>query len=189
MAMLEIVKYGDPILREVAQPIHKITPAMQRMVPDMFETMYASSGVGLAAPQVGHSIRLFVLDCSNEQDGPLPKMTFVNPVIVHKEGAMVSWEGCLSFPEVFIDVKRYESITVKAKDLKGRPFTLNPKPGSLLCRAIQHEFDHLDGILFIDHVIDRYGTEEALRLQNLPPIDPSKIIEDKYIDGQLALME
>ena len=101
----------------------------------------------------------------------------------------VSWEGCLSFPDIFVDVKRYANITVKAKDAKGRIFTLKPKPNSLLCRAIQHELDHLNGVLFIDHVIDRHGAEEALRLQNLPPIDPSKMADDHYIDGQLALIE
>jgi peptide deformylase len=189
MAVLEIVKYGTPVLREKAKPVHKITPKIQRLVADMFDTMMAANGVGLAAPQVGESLRIFILNCTTEEEGPLPNMVFIDPVIVKKEGAMVSWEGCLSFPEVFVDVKRYESITVKAKDAKGRTFTLNPKPGTLLNRAIQHEMDHLDGILFIDHVIDRLGAEEALKLQNLPPIDPSKMIEDTYIDGQLALME
>ena len=188
MTILQIKKYGDPVLRQKAEPVIKVTPKIQRLVEDMFETMYASLGVGLAAPQVGESLRIFTLNCTTDEQR-LPEMVFINPVITKKEEAMVSWEGCLSFPNVFIDVKRYAKITVKAQDAKGRLFTITPEPKSLLCRAIQHELDHLDGILLVDHVIDRYGADAALKMENLPLIDPSKIIEDQYINGQLTLME
>lgn len=181
MSILKIVNYGDPVLRQPTEEVHKVSSKIQRLIDDMFDTMYASSGVGLAAPQVGVAKRLFVLDCSTDEK-PLPKMVFINPVIVKKEGAMISWEGCLSFPNVFIDVKRYASITVRAKDVKGKTFSITPEPESLLCRAIQHELDHLNGILFIDHVIDRFGTEAALKENGLPAIDPTKILSEPDLD-------
>lgn len=188
MAILEIVKYGEPVLRQVAADVPKVTSQVQRLITDMFDTMYASDGIGLAAPQVGQSVRIFTLDCTTDERR-LPKMVFINPEIVEKEGAMVSWEGCLSFPNVFIDVKRYAKITVKAKDHKGRPFTITPEPNSLLCRAIQHELDHLNGILFVDHVIDKYGADAMLKMEHLPPIEPDRIIHDSYIDNQLIMLE
>ena len=186
MSILKLKTYGDPVLRAEAKPVSKVSSKIQRLIEDMFDTMYASQGVGLAAPQVGESLKIFVLNCTTPEQ-KLPEMVFINPVIIKKEGALVSWEGCLSFPEVFIDVKRYAKITVKAKDIKGKDFVMSPEPGSLLSRAIQHELDHLNGILFVDHVIDRFGADEMLKLQKLPPIDPNCIIQDKYIDGQLAL--
>ncbi len=181
MAILTIVTYGESVLREPAKEVPKVSAKIQKLVQDMFDTMYASNGVGLAAPQIGVSKRVFVVDCSPEGK-QMPPLVFINPVIVKKEGAMVSWEGCLSFPNVFIDVKRYAQITVRAKDAKGRSFTLTPEPESLLCRAIQHELDHLNGILFIDHVLNRFGTDELLKAQALPPIDPDKILSEPDID-------
>ncbi len=181
MSVLKIVKYGDPVLREPTKEIPKVSAKIQKLVHDMFDTMYANNGVGLAAPQVGESKRIFVLDCSTEEE-PMPKMVFINPVLIKKEGAMVSWEGCLSFPNVFIDVKRYSEITIRAKDIKGKVFTLTPEPKTLLCRAIQHELDHLNGILFVDHVVDRFGTEALLKENALPPIDPVKILSEPDID-------
>lgn len=181
MAVLKIVRYGEPVLRTPAKEVPKVSAKIQKLIEDMFDTMYASNGVGLAAPQIGESKRIFVLDCTTE-DKPMPKMVFINPVIVKKEGAMLSWEGCLSFPNVFIDVKRYASITVRAKDMKGRTFTMTPEPESLLCRAIQHELDHLNGILFIDHVVDRFGADALLMENGLPTIDPSKILVEADLD-------
>jgi len=181
MALLQIVKYGDPILRTPAKEIPKVSSKIQKLAADMFDTMYAHVGVGLAAPQVGENKRLFVLDCSTDEQ-PQPQLVFINPVIIKKEGALISWEGCLSFPNVFIDVKRYSKLTVRAKDVKGRTFTLTPEPGSLLCRAIQHELDHLNGILFIDHLIDRFGADALLKENGLPAIDPSLILPEPDLD-------
>jgi peptide deformylase len=184
MSILKIVRYGTPVLREPAKDIHKVSSKIQKLIEDMFDTMYANNGVGLAAPQVGEAKRLFILDVSPEDKAMAP-MVFVNPVLIKKEGAMISWEGCLSFPEVYIDVKRYSHITVKAKDEKGRVFVLTPEPESLLCRAIQHEMDHLNGILFIDHVVDRFGTDALLQKNGLPSIDSTRILDEPHLDQVL----
>ena len=177
MSILKVVKYGDPVLRKPTEEVHKVSAKIQKLVDDMFDTMYAENGVGLAAPQVAVSKRIFVLDCSSKEN-PLPAMVFINPTIIKKSGAYLSHEGCLSFPGLWTEVKRYREITVKAKDAKGRPFVMTPDPGSLLAVAIQHELDHLNGILFIDHVIDRFGTDKLLKEANLPPIDPDKLLDE-----------
>lgn len=186
MAILKVVEYGDDVLRKPTQEVHKVSAKIQTIVSDMFDTMYASFGVGLAAPQVGVSKRIFTIDCTTETE-KCPPLVFINPVIIKKEGAMVSLEGCLSFPNVYIDVRRYASITIKAKDIKGRTFTLTPEPKSLLCRAIQHEFDHLNGVLFIDHVIDRFGTDEILKTNKLPLIDPQMLLDEPDLEKQIIL--
>ena len=116
----------------------------------------------------------------------MPQMVFINPVIIKKKGAIISKEGCLSFPEVYTEVKRYETVTVRYMDLKGKTKEMEVEDGTLLCRAIQHELDHLDGILFVDHVIDRFGTEALLVENELPPIDPEKIINEPELDAALA---
>jgi peptide deformylase len=112
-------------------------------------------------------------------------MVFINPKIVKRNGAQISREGCLSFPEVYTDVKRYNTITVKYQDAKGKSQLMTLEGGSLLCRAIQHEMDHLNGILFVDHVVDRFGTEHLLAENNLPPIDVDRLIEDPVLDTLL----
>lgn len=171
------------MLRKPAEKVHKVSAKVQTLVQDMFDTMYANNGVGLAAPQIGESKRIFVLDVSPDGSN-LPPMAFINPVIIKKSGAMVSWEGCLSFPNVFIDVKRYKTITVKYQDLTGKTKVMEAS-GDLLCRAIQHELDHLDGILFVDHVIDRFGTDKLLSENGLPAIDPDKIMLEPDLDQVL----
>lgn len=187
MAILKVVEYGNDVLRGDAEKVHKVSAKIQKLIADMFDTMYAYNGVGLAAPQVGELKRIFVLDCSTE-DNPQPQMVFINPTIVRKSGAIVSREGCLSFPGVFTDVKRYEEVTVRYMDGKGKRQEMTVGEGSLLCRAIQHEMDHLDGILFVDHVMDRFGTDEMLKEHNLPSIDPDKIIEDPNLDEVLMCL-
>ena len=104
MSVLKVVNYGDPVLRTPAEEVKKVSAKIQKLISDMFDTMYAQNGVGLAAPQVGISKRVFVLDCSTEEE-PAPQLAMINPKIVKKSGACVSYEGCLSFPEVFTDVK------------------------------------------------------------------------------------
>lgn len=145
-----IVKYGDPILEKPCDPVTQFaSPDLKQLVEDMFETMYAHKGVGLAAPQIGLSMRLTVIDCSAGED-PAQKLVFFNPEIVHKEGTQVGEEGCLSIPGFREDVKRAAVARVEARDLHGEAFELTCE--QLLARAIQHETDHLNGILFLNHL-------------------------------------
>lgn len=184
MAVLKVVNYGDPVLRQPTEKVVKVSAKIQKLIADMFDTMYAYNGVGLAAPQVGELKRIFVLDCSTE-DHPMPQMVFINPVIIKKEGAIVSREGCLSFPGVYTDVKRYQTVTVRYMDMKGKTQTMTVEEGTLLCRAIQHELDHLNGVLFVDHVIDRFGTDQLLAENNLPAIEPEKLLTEPDLDAVL----
>ncbi len=147
---LSIYTYGQKILRKKAQEVVKITPSLAKLADDMLETMYASAGIGLAAPQVGHSIRLIVVDVTSEEEPRKPYQMF-NPKVVNKVGACTAEEGCLSVPGVWADVERPESITVEAMGKNGKPFALKDIDG-LLARCIQHEIDHLDGVLFVDKI-------------------------------------
>ena len=110
---------------------------------------------------------------------------FINPKIIKKSGACISHEGCLSFPEAFTDVKRYANVMVKALDRNGRSFVLEAKDGTLLARCIQHEFDHLNGVLFIDHLINRFDAEEALKKNNLPPIQVEKLLDEPELQAEI----
>jgi peptide deformylase len=186
MTVLDIVTYGHPVLRTPAELVHKVDAKIQKLAKDMLETMYANNGVGLAAPQVGVAKRLFVLDCSSDEN-PMPKMVLINPKIVRKRGACVSYEGCLSFPEVYTDIKRYSQVTVRFLDMRGRPQEITVGEGTLLCRAIQHEMDHLDGVLFTDHVIDEALMATKLAENNLPPLQPEKRIAEPELDLQLQV--
>lgn len=186
MAVLKVLTYGDPRLRMKAEKVHKVSAKIQKLVSDLFDTMYAYNGVGLAATQVGELKRVFVLDCSTDDDPAPQRLTFINPVIARKTGAIISKEGCLSFPEVFTEVKRYEKILVRYMDIKGKMREMEVEEGSLLCRAIQHELDHLDGVLFVDHVIDRFGTDSQLAEHQLPPIDPEKIVDEPELDKAIS---
>jgi len=145
MAILEIKEYGEPVLREKAMPVKEITSEILNFIKDMAETMYADSGVGLAAPQVGVSKRIMVID--EEEDG---LMVLINPMIVKSEGEVVAEEGCLSIPGVYSQVRRSSKVTVKALNENGDPIEITKE--GLTSRALQHEIDHLDGILFIDRI-------------------------------------
>ena len=145
MAILEIKEYGEPVLREKALPVKEITPGILNFIKDMAETMYADSGVGLAAPQVGVSKRIIILD--GEEDGLI---VLINPVIVKSEGEVVEEEGCLSIPGIYSQVRRSSKVTVKALNENGDPIEITKE--GLTARALQHEIDHLDGILFIDRI-------------------------------------
>lgn len=181
MPTIEIKKYGTEVLRTPCKEVQKFSAKIKKLIDDLLETMYAANGVGLAAPQLGVSLRVFVIDVSIG-DEPLNPIIFVNPRIVKKEGAVLSYEGCLSFPDVYTNVKRYEHIIIKAKDHKGRPFTMEVKNGTLLCRAIQHELDHLDGILFVDHTMNRFETNNILQEKGLPPIQEEFLLEEPHLD-------
>ena len=177
MAIRKIVKYGEATLRQPSKEVHKVSQKVKNLVQDLIDTMYSANGVGLAAPQIGENVRIFVLDVSTN-DEPLNPIVFINPKIIKKSGACVSHEGCLSFPEAFTDVRRYANVMVKALDSNGRSFVMEAKEGTLLARCIQHEFDHLDGVLFIDHAINRFEAEEVLSKNNLPPLQVEKMVDE-----------
>jgi peptide deformylase len=147
MALLEIVRYGEPVLETPGEPVTEFDDGLRRLVADMFETMYAARGVGLAAPQVGVSKRLFVMDCSGGGD-PSGRVALVNPVVLSVEGDQTGDEGCLSFPGVFFPVKRSLRAVVRAQDLNGEEFEFDGL--ELEARCMLHETDHCDGIVFLD---------------------------------------
>jgi len=149
MAIRTILHYPDPRLRQKAQPVTQVTPAIEKLIDDMAETMYAAPGVGLAATQIGEAHRIFIVDIAAE-DEPSNLMVFINPEIVTTDGSQTGAEGCLSFPGVTEDVKRAANISVRAMDRTGKQFEL--EADGLLAVAVQHEIDHLDGTLMIDRV-------------------------------------
>ena len=188
MSILKIIEYGDPVLREPCKEVHKISKKIKTLVTDMLDTMYKANGVGLAAPQVGESLRIFVVDVSDPK-GPIDPIVFINPKIIKKSGAINSYEGCLSFPQAYTDVRRYANVMVKALDINGRPFIKEAKDGELLARAIQHEFDHLDGKLFIDHCRNRFNANEVLKKYNLPPVEEDKLIDEDILEDEIVKYE
>ena len=145
-----IVKYGDPVLETRTGEVTEFgTPELKQLVEDMFETMYASKGLGLAAPQVAVSKRLAVIDPSSGED-PGARLVFVNPEIVHQEGLQVGEEGCLSIPGFREDVARSMKVRLRAQDIDGNAF--ETEGTELMARAMQHEIDHLNGVLFLQHL-------------------------------------
>jgi peptide deformylase len=144
-----ILHYPDKRLREKGKRVETITPEIQTLCDDMAETMYAAPGVGLAATQIGFPIQLFVVDVASD-DEPSDLRVFINPEILESHEAIVWTEGCLSFPGVQEEVERAARVTVRALDRSGKEFTLEAE--GLLAVAIQHEFDHLQGVLMIDHL-------------------------------------
>lgn len=142
---------GDPVLRRKADAVSAVTPEIRDLIETLFATMYVEEGVGLAAPQVGRSVRVFVVDVEPEEVGAARvKQAFVNPLIRERSGEIVGEEGCLSIPGLRADVKRAARIVVEATDADGKPFRMEAE--GLLARALQHEQDHLDGILFLDRL-------------------------------------
>ena len=144
-----IVKYGNPVLEKSAAPVTQFDEDLQKLVDDMFESMYAAHGVGLAAPQIGISKRLAVIDTTFKED-PDAKLVLANPEIIHTEGRHTQNEGCLSIPDFRESVTRPRKVTIRAQDVKGNFFE---KTGEeLLARAFLHETDHLNGKLYISHI-------------------------------------
>jgi peptide deformylase len=171
--ILKVVKYGTPVLRKKGARIEAITPEIKTLVADMLETMYAHKGVGLAAQQVGHALQLTVIDVRGVTDRPssleikgqpaevqthMP-MVLINPEVEPVGEPLAGPEGCLSFPEIYAEITRPAEVSVKALNEKGK--TVEFRCGGLLARAVQHEFDHLQGILFIDRMDKQ--TKEELR--------------------------
>lgn len=144
-----ILKYGDPVLERTAAPVTVFDAALRQLIDDMFESMYAAQGVGLAAPQIGISRRIAVVDVTFKEN-PSEKMVLINPEIIHKEGRQNSNEGCLSLPEFRAKVTRANRVTVRAQDVHGKTFERTGE--ELLARAFLHETDHLNGKLFINHI-------------------------------------
>ncbi|HKK02259.1 MAG TPA: peptide deformylase [Desulfuromonadales bacterium] len=149
MAILSIRHYPDPVLKQPCPPVPAVTDELRTLARDMAETMYAAPGVGLAAPQVGVSQRLIVIDCSAKDDPP-DLITAFNPEIVSREGELFEEEGCLSVPEFYAKVARSAKVRVRFLDLDG--VQQEREAEELLAVAFQHEIDHLDGILFVDHL-------------------------------------
>lgn len=147
MSILNILEYPDKRLRTIATPITEFDDALQTLIDDMFETMYAAPGVGLAATQVNIHKRMMVVDVSEDKTEPL---VFINPEIIEKHDEQLNQEGCLSVPDIYADVMRAGRIKVKAKDRTGKDFEL--EADQLLGVCIQHELDHLDGIVFVDYL-------------------------------------
>jgi len=147
MARLPILEFPDPRLRTVARSVKEVDTRLRQLIDDMFETMYAAPGIGLAATQVDVHERLLVLDISEDKTQPL---VFINPEILESEGSQVYQEGCLSVPGIYADVKRSEKIRVRALDRDGQSFELSAD--GLLAVCIQHEMDHLAGKVFVDYL-------------------------------------
>ncbi len=149
MAVLPIRIYPDPVLRVRCPDVERFDDPLRKLAADMVETMHAAPGVGLAAPQVGIETRLAVVDLSVGKDAA-ELLVLVNPEVLEQTGRVTDVEGCLSIPEVSDKVERAERIRLRARDLEGRPFELDAE--DWLARAILHEVDHLDGVLFVDHL-------------------------------------
>ncbi len=147
MAKLEILTYPDKRLRQVAEPVTEFNDRLRTLSEDMAETMYDAPGIGLAAIQVDVTQRLVVMDISEEKN---QLRVLVNPEIVKQEGSVITQEGCLSVPEIYADVERAEKITMRAQDINGKPFEI--EADELLAVCIQHEIDHLNGTVFVDHL-------------------------------------
>jgi peptide deformylase len=151
MALREIVQFPDPRLKEVSKPISKVDEALRELARDMIDVMYDEPGIGLAAPQVGASIRMFVIDTEwNEEDGERNPMVVLNPEISDRVDKITWEEGCLSVPDYAANVERDAIITLRGKDLDGQP--IEERAEGLRAVCIQHEVDHLDGVLFIDRI-------------------------------------
>lgn len=181
MALLEIILEGDPRLRQKATRVRTVDDALRKLAADMFETMLDAPGVGLAAPQVGVTRRLIVVHVPagyRDEDDPEFSVTLVNPEIIRSQGREIGTEGCLSIPGWVGDVPRFDAITVKATTLENKAIRL--KAFGFPARVLQHEIDHLDGILFTDRVEDR----ESLRM--VPEEDEEETL-DQEVTASVAV--
>lgn len=149
MAVLEICKYPDPVLLKKAKPLDKLDDALKKLIQDMLETMYEAPGIGLAANQIGRPIRIIVFDVTPKDQERKPSV-LLNPEIIESEGEQIMEEGCLSVPEYYSDVKRSAKVKVRGLDAEGKPVEICGE--GILATVLQHEIDHLDGILFIERI-------------------------------------
>src|SRR5215831_16608461 len=193
--ILSVVKFGTPILRAKGARIDSITPTIKKLAADMFETMYASKGIGLAAQQVGLALQLTVIDVRGVTDRPstlelggkpadvheFMPLVLINPKITPVGSPVAGPEGCLSFPEIFAEITRPDIVDVRAINLEGKEFEF--RCGGLLSRAVQHETDHLNGILFID----RMSRQDKEKLK--PELDELQAITKAELKSKPALPE
>lgn len=189
--ILKVVKYGDPVLRKKGARIESITPEIKKLIADMFETMHDKKGVGLAAQQVGYALQLTVIDVRGVTDRPsslelkgkaadvaeFMPVVLINPELTLVGERVAGPEGCLSFPEVFAEITRPEFVDVKALNEKGKPIEF--RAGGLLGRAVQHEADHLNGILFIDRMEKKTKEELQVDLDALQADTKAEIVGHK----------
>jgi peptide deformylase len=173
VTVLDLHLLGSPVLREQSKPVAAVDREVQRLIEDLFETMYAARGVGLAANQVGVTRRVAVVDADGE------KLVLVNPRIVEASGRETGEEGCLSIPDLYGDVTRPDRVLLEGLDREGKPY--QRELGGLAARAVQHEIDHLDGILFLDHLslfkrqrlLARWKKEHADDPSYIRPVKPA----------------
>ena len=151
MALREVVQFPDPRLRRVSKPVGEITDEIRELARDMCDVMYDEPGIGLAAPQVGVALRLFVIDTEwSEEGNERQPVVIINPELLEKEGSTVGEEACLSVPDYSAEVERAEKVTLRATDLDGKEIIEEAEGLRAVC--LQHEYDHLDGVLFIDRI-------------------------------------
>ena len=169
MAIHKVITAENPILRRKAKKIHRFDPSIQKLAEDMFETMHAARGVGLAAPQIGQSIRIFVAEFEDH------KVAMVNPEIVKAEGEVLGTEGCLSIPGyIGENIRRAEKVVVKGQDVRGKSIKVNAE--GWFARVLQHEIDHLDGILFLDR-LDRPEDLHEVREEDEEELKETAVVE------------
>ena len=190
--ILEIAKYGHPVLRKKGERIESITPEIKKLIADMFETMEANHGVGLAAQQVGVAKQLTVIDVRAAAERPstleidgkpadvasIMPLVLINPLITPVSEAATGGEGCLSFPEIYAEISRPGTVDVSALDAKGKPIAF--RCGGLLARAVQHETDHLNGLLFIDRM------DKKTKAELQPELDDLQAATKKVLAKQAA---
>jgi peptide deformylase len=185
VSLLDIRVYGDAILRLPTTLVGTVTPELRRLIDDMFETMYAAKGIGLAAPQVGRLERLSVIDVDSQQ------LVLINPEIVASEGKIKGEEGCLSIPEVYGDVERDARVVVRAMDIDGKSYEVEGR--ELLSRCLQHEIDHLHGKLFIDYLsvlkkraaLNKWAKEKEKYPGNLRRLTAGEVAAHHHRDEEL----
>ena len=185
--VLDIVKLGEDILRQKAEPVAKVNDEIRKLAEDMFETMIEADGVGLACPQIGKNLRMFVLIADDDV-----RRVFINPQIIKTSEEMGDYdEGCLSIPQVYETIKRPVRVTVQALNEQGKPFTLDAD--GLLARIIQHEYDHLDGIVFIDRgdkdFAEKTSAQFAKRRERAEQKRKEKEAKAKKIAAKIAAKE
>ena len=176
MTTLNILHFPDPRLRNVAQAVEQVDDDVRQLVDDMFETMYAAPGIGLAATQVNIARRIVVIDISEEKDQPL---CLINPELIELDGVEEMEEGCLSVPGVFERVQRAEQVRVAALDRSGTPFEL--QADGLLAVCIQHEIDHLDGKLFVDYLSQLKRARIRKKLEKEQRQSPPLVKDDSHV--------
>ena len=170
MAILTVRRYGDPVLRRRAAPVEEVDERVRRVIADLTDTMYDEVGIGLAAPQVGVALRLIVVS----DEGGREARALINPVITEQGGQATGEEGCLSLPGIFAPVTRAEWVHVEARDPDGKPLAIDAR--GLQARVLQHEIDHLDGVLFIDRVdpVTRDRLKRKIKKEGFPEHAPHR---------------